>query len=515
MSFISVRNSYKKASKLLAMIAHNSREYKIDYLIKNQIKDFNNFKQKLINQNIDLINYLQENQENEIILENEIINIDNLLSENQDLKSRFKNYEDFPDHLKLENYEHNDLKTEFDSYYEIMKDIQKNNGGHTKKEGNHLIEQVISLSNEEAEKLLQQPDGRNKIIKRFKELHEQMGKKLGIKPLNFTLHLDEGHFDKNEDFKLNIHAHLTYLNFDFEKEKALWCNLKKSDFSETQDLAGNIFKDIGFQRGVKKDVSNSEHLNRDEFIRNKQNSTLLKITETEIKIKELEEDIELYKKEKEKITADLNLTNEEKKREHKKIQEDIKKIRIERKALITSKKKFDKKITKTVNDIFSNNKSFGMYNYTKIQEDIIEAFKLEAKIEPQLEEIEKFKKLLEEANKTIKNFEELTEDLKNEVKEVKEDSEIKIKNIKEEVSMDAYKNTLKKEELQKQEQTLIDMKSKVKSKGLEIIRKDKFLNKNIPKLRKTLATNRKQEKTIKEQNEIIKAIETRKGMRKN
>ena len=490
MSYISVRNSYKKSSKLLAIISHNNREYKIDYLVHNQIKDFNIIKQKQIN-------LILENIKNDNLTEEKT---EALFLEIEKLESQKLKFEDFPQHQKLENHTHNDLKTQFNKYYEEMKIINKKNKGHTKKEGNHLIEQVISLSNEEAEKLLKLPNGRELIIKRFNQLHEEMGQKLGIKPLNYTLHLDEGHINENNEFKLNVHAHLTYLNFNFEKEKALWCDLKKSDFSESQDLAGNIFKDIGFIRGIKKDVSNSEHLQRDEFIKSKQNSTLLKITENEIKINELAEEIQLYKNEKLKITADINLTSQEKKVEHKKLQEEIKKLQGERKLLITSKKKLDKIIVKKVNDVFKNNTKINDWtpnkiDYEGIQKDLIKEFKLIYKIDAQLEEIEKLKILLKQSESQNQIKDELIEDLKNEVKEVKE-----------EVLIDSHKNTLKKEELQKQEQSHQDMKMKVKNKGLEIIKKDSFINKNIPKLRSSLSKNRKQEKIIKEQKSIIKEL---------
>lgn len=87
------------------------------------------------------------------------------------------------------------------------------------------------------------------------------------------------------EVKYNIHAHVDFLNFDFEKEKTVLRNLRKKDWGDIQDLAQASFqkKDLDFVRGTKKLDNTKDHLNRNDYISYKQereinqnNSTLNK-----------------------------------------------------------------------------------------------------------------------------------------------------------------------------------------------------------------------------------------------
>lgn len=71
---------------------------------------------------------------------------------------------------------------------------------------------------------------------------------------------------------MNIHAHITFFNYDFEKEKSVLRTLQKQDFKEMQDIAANSFQKAGlnFIRGEGKEITNKKHLERNEFILSQQ-----------------------------------------------------------------------------------------------------------------------------------------------------------------------------------------------------------------------------------------------------
>lgn len=101
-----------------------------------------------------------------------------------------------------------------------------------------------------------------------------------LEPLNCSIHFDEGVKDLiTGKIKLNIHAHMTFMNFDFSKAKSVLRKLKKQDFKDMQDLAQEAFQSKGFDfiRGESKDITNIEHLERNDFIINKQLEELASI----------------------------------------------------------------------------------------------------------------------------------------------------------------------------------------------------------------------------------------------
>lgn len=106
------------------------------------------------------------------------------------------------------------------------------------------------------------------------------------------MHLDEGHIDDDGKTKLNVHAHIVCFNFDFQKKRNVLRTLKKQDYKNLQDLASKSFQDKGlkFIRGEGKEITNKEHLERNEFIAQKQKQKIQKLKEQEFNLKsELDE----------------------------------------------------------------------------------------------------------------------------------------------------------------------------------------------------------------------------------
>lgn len=229
-NYISVNAKYYKMSEIDRISNHNFRQSKIDYLLpKEQIK--------FQNQNI-------------------VFN-ENFQTTNQDLS--LKNL-DFA------------MRNQFLKLLELKKNILKKNNAKHRKNENQLIEMVVALSEEQALNYLE--NGVD-LMAGFKNFAKDIYKKHGLKPLGISLHLDEGNIKDNVT-KLNMHAHLTFFNYHFEKEKSVLRTLKKQDFKEMQDIAANSFQEAGlnFVRGESKEITNKNHLKRNEFILSNQKQQL-------------------------------------------------------------------------------------------------------------------------------------------------------------------------------------------------------------------------------------------------
>lgn len=127
--------------------------------------------------------------------------------------------------------------------------------------------------------------------------------KHGFDPIGFEFHLDEGHKnDETGEIKHNYHAHAIFLNHDFENNKSCLRNMRKKDWSNTQDLAHNHFKKFGFERGISKSLTNKKGLSKEDYLKELENKA--KTYEEEI-IQVLEENKELL----DNSTEDLKKIN--------------------------------------------------------------------------------------------------------------------------------------------------------------------------------------------------------------
>jgi len=234
-SFVSVNSKYYKTSQVAALEAHNIRH--INMTNKNVI-DFETRKKH---------------------------------------KKLFKNL----------NKKFNDFK----GMLQKQKDIQNKNKSYHSSKSNTYYQQILVLSEEQFLEDLKSGNAK-KIIKSIEDYMSLIEEKFGFKKLDYSLHMDEGYINEDGELKLNIHCHINYLNFDFEKERTVLRNLRRADFSLMQDLAEKAFQDnnLKYDRGVSKDKTLHEHKEKEEFVKEKLNKLVFDIKT----IENMTENIEKY-----------------------------------------------------------------------------------------------------------------------------------------------------------------------------------------------------------------------------
>ena len=182
-----------------------------------------------------------------------------------------------------------DLQTHYDHIKQMVK--EKTGRAMQEKERerkgkNGKIIKVAGCSPIREGVLLIKPDTTLADVKKF---GEECQKCWGITPLQIFLHKDEGHWlngkpdaeDKESFqvgerwFKPNYHAHIVFdwMNHDTGKSQ----KLNDDDMMEMQTLASDI---LSMQRGQSKAETGKEHLERNDFIIEKQKAELQRIDET-------------------------------------------------------------------------------------------------------------------------------------------------------------------------------------------------------------------------------------------
>jgi hypothetical protein len=163
-----------------------------------------------------------------------------------------------------------------------------------------LFEHVVWLS-EYQYFALEQRYGHEKVrdafLARLKFYASSVRREFGFEPLGIDLHFDEGHYCHDQQrFVRNIHGHVQFFNYNFEKRVAPLRHLMNNgkdqngrthalnpNFVRLQDLVAEPFKSIGFERGESKLVTGREHQTKEQFVLSK-----LKATEQANKALELE-----------------------------------------------------------------------------------------------------------------------------------------------------------------------------------------------------------------------------------
>ena len=182
-----------------------------------------------------------------------------------------------------------DLQTHYDNIKQMVK--EKTGRAMQEKERerkgkNGKIIKVAGCSPIREGVLLIKPDTTLADVKKF---GEECQRRWGITPLQIFLHKDEGHWlngqpdaeDKESFqvgekwFKPNYHAHIVFgwMNHDTGKSQ----KLNDNDMMEMQTLASDI---LSMQRGQSKAETGKEHLERNDFIIEKQKAELQHIDET-------------------------------------------------------------------------------------------------------------------------------------------------------------------------------------------------------------------------------------------
>ena len=179
---------------------------------------------------------------------------------------------------------------ELQAHYENIKRMVKEKTGRAMQEKererkgkNGKIIKVAGCSPIREGVLLTRPDTTLEDVRKF---GEECQKRWGITPLQIFLHKDEGHWlngqpdpeDKESFqvrerwFKPNYHAHIVFdwMNHDTGKSR----KLNDDDMMQMQTLASDI---LLMERGPSKAVTGKKHLERNDFIIEKQKAELQRI----------------------------------------------------------------------------------------------------------------------------------------------------------------------------------------------------------------------------------------------
>lgn len=122
-------------------------------------------------------------------------------------------------------------------------------------------------------------------IQQLRDYCERCHQQFGITAIQIFIHRDEGHYEVPGDRSTwipNYHAHVTWdwMNHDTGKS----CKLNAADMSKMQDI---IAECLGMERGASKAVIDREHLERNDFIIQKQESKKQKLQEETEKVADM------------------------------------------------------------------------------------------------------------------------------------------------------------------------------------------------------------------------------------
>ena len=204
---------------------------------------------------------------------------------------------------------------ELRTHYDNIKQMVKNKTGRAMQEKererkgkNGKIIKVAGCSPIREGVLLIRPDTTLADVRKF---GEECQRRWGITPLQIFLHKDEGHWlngqpeaeDKesfqvgNRWFKPNYHAHVVFDWMNHETGKSR--KLNDEDMATMQTLASDI---LLMERGQAKAVTGKEHLERNDFIIEKQKAELQRIEETK---RHKEQQVSLAEQELKQVKAEI------------------------------------------------------------------------------------------------------------------------------------------------------------------------------------------------------------------
>lgn len=157
-------------------------------------------------------------------------------------------------------------------------------GKKVRSDNNVLFEHVVFLSEfrySQLEKKYGEERVKQNVMRRLIDYAYLVKKELNFEPLGVELHLDEGRYE-NGKFIRNVHAHVQFMNYSFDKRIAPLRHMMKKgkdakgrtnssnpNFAKLQDLAHMPFANLGFLRGEQKNVTGREHLTKEDFVKRK------------------------------------------------------------------------------------------------------------------------------------------------------------------------------------------------------------------------------------------------------
>ena len=204
-----------------------------------------------------------------------------------------------------------ELRTHYDNIKQMVK--EKTGRAMQEKERerkgkNGKIIKVAGCSPIREGVLLIRPDTTLADVRKF---GEECQRRWGITPLQIFLHKDEGHWlngqpeaEDRESFKVgnrwfkpNYHAHIVFDWMNHETGKSR--KLNDEDMATMQTLASDI---LLMERGQAKAVTGKEHLERNDFIIEKQKAELQRIEETK---RHKEQQVSLAEQELKQVKAEI------------------------------------------------------------------------------------------------------------------------------------------------------------------------------------------------------------------
>ena len=204
-----------------------------------------------------------------------------------------------------------ELRTHYDNIKQMVKEktgraMQEKERDRKGKNGK--IIKVAGCSPIREGVLLIRPDTTLADVRKF---GEECQRRWGITPLQIFLHKDEGHWlnsqPEAEDkesfqigsrwFKPNYHAHIVFDWMNHETGKSR--KLNDEDMAIMQTLASDI---LLMERGQTKAVTSKEHLERNDFIIEKQKAELQRIEETK---RHKEQQVSLAEQELKQVKAEI------------------------------------------------------------------------------------------------------------------------------------------------------------------------------------------------------------------
>ena len=153
----------------------------------------------------------------------------------------------------------------FSNEEEELKKFVKEKTKQKSKNKFHIIESIISISDDEEINTLTLEEQKKLLIKKTEDYISHL-KNQGIKIYQYSLHFDEGHLNENEEMKINRHIHIIHSNI-LESGKSFTKSLyqKNRGISKIQDLISEVFQ---MKRGEVE--SKNKHQGYKNYKRNKQ-----------------------------------------------------------------------------------------------------------------------------------------------------------------------------------------------------------------------------------------------------
>lgn len=193
---------------------------------------------------------------------------------------------------------------------------------------NVLFEHVVVLSESHyafLERKYGKAEVKRKVLKNLAMYARKIKQTWGFEPLGVSLHLDEGFREQNGRFVRNVHAHISFFNYDFQKKIAPLRHMMKKgkgvngrtnsfneNFVEMQDIAACVFANLGFKRGESQSVTGTKHLNKEEFVKSKLKHVNEELTDKSYMLDTVKQELKNVTSVKLALTSEIDALNEEK-----------------------------------------------------------------------------------------------------------------------------------------------------------------------------------------------------------